>query len=275
LPQTLASWKRTNDILDRERRTAWTSAAESRRPRRTIRPTRTSTFDELRQIGEFAATQHVIAVGIEPTEQRLQFTLRGTTDRAQWPAPAGTRFTFGSLAELPADSSLEALTDFTRAVTLAGSLIIATCFGARSIAGPTPTLWFAIAFRASLALRARPAIAVSVAILFATACAISLLRVVSVIVVPVIAQFPHAHSELIESLAQFFPHGGAFFFIEPAITVSIEDPQNAFSRNRTACQIAVIAFTRLLSKCQCRQCQHAGNHQLHHRFEREHEINLA
>jgi hypothetical protein len=35
---------------------------------RTIGPRRTPTLDELRKLGEFAATQHVVAVRVEPTE---------------------------------------------------------------------------------------------------------------------------------------------------------------------------------------------------------------
>jgi hypothetical protein len=98
---------------------------------------------------------------------------------------------------LHADSPLDALADFTRAVAIARSLIgIATCFGARSIIRPPPTVWSAIALWALLAFGARPLLTVSVAIALSTARPVTFLGVISVI-----AQFPNAPSEFVESLA--------------------------------------------------------------------------
>jgi hypothetical protein len=53
-------------------RTAEHSAADARSIARAIRPAGTTTFDELRKLGELAPAQYVISIGIEPAEQRLQ-----------------------------------------------------------------------------------------------------------------------------------------------------------------------------------------------------------
>ena len=53
-----------------------TASAETGAVTWTIWSTRSTAFDKLRQLGEFTAAKQVVAVNIEPTEQRCEITIR-------------------------------------------------------------------------------------------------------------------------------------------------------------------------------------------------------
>jgi hypothetical protein len=172
---------------------------------------------------------------------------------------------------LRADSPFDALANFTPVVAIAGSFIgVAACFGARSLIRSPPTVRSAIALWALLTLSALPPLTVSVTSALTTGSAITFFWIVSVV-----PQFPNETSEFVETLPQLLAHGGYFFFIQLAVAILIEGPQNALACHRTTWRIRVVALAPFLCKCQCRQCQHAGSHQRDHRLQMTHEIDLA
>jgi hypothetical protein len=227
------------------------------RAARRIGPT---ALDKLRKFSELAAVEHVVAVDIEPREQRGNIALRrtGRTNRSTRPsagADATNDSTFPPYTQPALDANRLAVAPLFRETTCTLGRAIARWAapnGGSTVGfGPAITVRLAVSFRTALCIRSSLAIG---AAFVGTALVIGISPTGTITALGILVAVTSLAQRLTESFAHLVSDLCNFLLTQLAITILIECTQEAFAHGRTRLvTLFIIALLR----------QHRRDHEGH------------
>jgi hypothetical protein len=209
---------------------AGTSSTDARAIRTARRP-RPTPLDELRKFGKLAPAEQIVAIRIEPAEERAKVALSRTAHGAEWatgsttiarpvrtPRSRGAARAVGIARTLCISwpARIARTIRITRPIRIAWAICPSRTV---RIAGAIRIPWaIAITTHVAAALVAIPRFSPAVALGVRTALAFGCVTAAR------FKQVAHFVAQSLETLAHLLAHGLAFFRVQPAIVIFVELP---------------------------------------------------